>query len=140
MAHSPTTYRILVCGGRTFSDAPLLYKTLDHYRDLTHNPICLIHGGATGADTLAGQWAAARNIPCNVYPADWATHGRAAGFMRNQQMLDEAKPHLVLAFEGGRGTEDMVRRAVKAGIPTVRCENLLTPAPISATLPSGGTE
>jgi hypothetical protein len=31
-------------------------------------------------------------------------------------MLDEGKPDLVVAFPGGGGTKDMVRRAVKAGL------------------------
>jgi hypothetical protein len=48
--------------------------------------------------------------------ADWNTHGRAAGPIRNQRMLDEVKPELVVAFPGGRGTADMVRRAREAGV------------------------
>ena len=48
-------------------------------------------------------------------PADWTKHGKAAGPIRNQKMLDEC-PDLVVAFPGGKGTADMVRRAMKAGI------------------------
>ena len=51
-----------------------------------------------------------------LFPADWKVRGRAAGHIRNQQMLDEGRPHLVVAFPGGRGTADMVRRARAAGI------------------------
>jgi hypothetical protein len=36
--------------------------------------------------------------------------------LRNQRMLDEGKPDLVVAFTGGGGTKDLVRRAVKAGV------------------------
>jgi hypothetical protein len=79
----------------------------------------VIAGGASGADTLAEEWAKAQAIPCNVYHADWAKHVRAAGPMRNQQMLDEGRPTLVVAFPGGRGTADMVRRAREAGIETI---------------------
>lgn len=51
-----------------------------------------------------------------VFPRS-ATNGKAAGPIRNQRMLDEGKPDLVVAFPGGRGTADMVRRAKAAGVP-----------------------
>jgi hypothetical protein len=79
----------------------------------------LIAGGARGADTLAEEWAKAQGIQCEVYMADWEGLGRKAGPIRNQQMLDEGKPDLVIAFPGGRGTADMVRRAREAGVETV---------------------
>jgi hypothetical protein len=76
----------------------------------------IIHGGAAGADWCAGAVAELRDIPQSVFKADWKAHGRAAGPIRNQQMLDQGKPDLVLAFPGGRGTADMVRRAKAAGV------------------------
>jgi hypothetical protein len=57
-----------------------------------------------------------------VYPADWAKHGRAASPIRNQQMLDEGRPNLVVAFPGGRGTADMVRRARSAGVEVIEVD------------------
>ena len=76
------------------------------------------HPGITGgaADTLAAEWAQARAIPCRLFLADWTTHGRAAGPIRDQAMLDTGKPDLVVAFVGDRGTADMVRRAREAGV------------------------
>ena len=47
---------------------------------------------------------------------DWKKYGKKAGPLRNQQMLEEGKPDLVVAFPGGNGTADMVRRAKKANI------------------------
>ena len=43
--------------------------------------------------------------------ADWEKHGKAAGAIRNQQMLDDYHPDAVIAFPGGRGTADMIKRA-----------------------------
>lgn len=80
----------------------------------------LIHGDAKGADRLSEK--ALRNtyskFPVERYPADWNKHGKAAGPIRNQQMLDEGKPDLVIAFlaQNSRGTKDMVSRAEKAGV------------------------
>jgi hypothetical protein len=59
-------------------------------------------------------------VPEEPYPADWARDGRGAGFLRNERMLAEAKPHLVVAFPGGRGTAHMVARAEAAGVAVWR--------------------
>lgn len=109
--------RVLVCGGRDFADADLLNSELDRIHDWSlDGPITsLIHGGARGADTLAGKWAKANGVPVRVFPANWQEHGRGAGHIRNQQMLDEGKPDLVVAFPGGAGTANMIQRARKAG-------------------------
>lgn len=107
----------------------------------------VIHGGASGADHHAGQWCRGFSVPAadyvadsrdgpvieQVFPANWTdlttppviiryrrngeAYNAAAGGIRNQRMLDEGKPDLVLAFPGGKGTADMVRRARKAGVP-----------------------
>lgn len=120
--------RILVCGGRDFYDWNLLKETLDNtfWYDNTNDDFVLIEGGAIGADFLSKAWLSTvykrqyleDNIDKHLkeFPADWKTHGKAAGPIRNQQMLDEGKPDLVVAFPGGTGTADMIRRARKAGI------------------------
>lgn len=108
--------RAIVCGGRDFASGVKLF----YYLDLidAETPIdVVIHGGASGADTLAGQWAERRGKACRVVFADWDRYGRSAGPRRNQQMIDEHGPDIVIAFPGGSGTADMVRRAKTAGLP-----------------------
>ncbi len=114
---------VLVCGGRQYTDWMKEYHVLDELYNRTSFGT-LIHGGASGADAIAVEWAVSSmvrrdrfNVLVRPFPADWKTHGKAAGPKRNQRMLDEGKPDLVIAFPGGRGTADMVRRARKAGIP-----------------------
>jgi len=110
---------VLVCGGRDYDDRRRVYDTLD----VAHaaNPIVmLITGGANGADALAVDWARKEQVPFQVFNADWETLGRKAGPIRNQKMLDEGKPHIVIAFPGGRGTADMIKRAEAAGVPVAR--------------------
>lgn len=107
--------RVLVCGGRYLNDRKLVFKTLDRFHQRT--PIsCIIEGGASGADLLAAQWAEANGVRHSRYNANWTAFGRRAGPLRNQSMLDEGKPDLVVAFPGGRGTADMVARAGAAGV------------------------
>jgi hypothetical protein len=76
----------------------------------------IIHGAARGADTLAARWARRHGVPQIACPADWKTHPRAAGVLRNTSMLMEHKPHVVIAFPGGNGTADMVRKARLEGV------------------------
>jgi len=115
--------RVLVCGGRTFDDAAMLDVALASVR-----PTHIITGGATGADRLAELWAAEHAVPSTVYPAEWDLHRRAAGPIRNRWMLYDGLPDLVLAFPGGRGTADMVRRATEAGVRVVFAVELVTGA------------
>jgi hypothetical protein len=105
--------RVLVCGGRDFCDELLLNKTLS---SLQPKPTVIIHGGARGADTLADIWAYKNGIEREVYKADWYTYDRRAGPIRNSQMLKEGKPELVVAFDGGIGTADMVNKALRANV------------------------
>ena len=111
--------RVLVCGGREYDARTVLYGILDGIHRANEIDV-VISGMARGADMLAHDWAAEQGIQVNPFPADWKTHSRAAGPIRNQQMIDQGKPDLVVAFPGGTGTEDMVRRATKAGVRVVR--------------------
>lgn len=108
--------RILVCGGREYSDFATLTKTLDAAR-AKHGDIIVIHGGARGADSLAGKWADLRGVPCIGMNAAWTFYKNRAGPIRNQWMLDHAGPQAVIAFPGGTGTADMVTRAKAADLP-----------------------
>lgn len=116
--------RILVCGGRTWGYKPetdYKEKDLNKFRQGAHlvefyNPTYLISGGAKGADEVPKFLFF---YPWDVFPANWDKYGKAAGAIRNQQMLDEGQPNLVIAFPSGNGTADMIRRAKKAGIEVV---------------------
>ena len=111
--------RVLVTGGRGYDDLASVVGALNDLRE-KYGRLTVIQGGATGADNYARYWCARQpSVHMINEPADWKTHGRAAGPLRNQRMIDEHKPDIVLAFEGGRGTADMVRRATAAGV-TVR--------------------
>lgn len=79
----------------------------------------IISGMARGADSLAAEWATKFGFPLQKFPADWKKYGKAAGSIRNQQMLDEGKPDLVIAFPGGTGTRDMIKKANKAGVRVI---------------------
>lgn len=107
--------RVLVCGGRDYTDRKTLYRILDGAHK-TWGISCIIHGNARGADTLAAEWAKSRGVPDDPYPADWTRHGKAAGPIRNQEMITKGRPDIAFSFPGGKGTADMRKRLKKAGI------------------------
>lgn len=139
--------KILVCGGRgyaTFDDAyinggatpdnwaewpaeraieaGLFYGSMRRIADmfgLDPGLDVFITGGARGADRNAEIWAEQRGYPVRVYPADWDKHGKKAGPIRNQEMLDKEDPDLVVAFPGGSGTANMISKACRFGVPRV---------------------
>lgn len=111
--------RLLVCGGRTFDDRERLLTAMNAAVCGRIAEIVVIHGGARGADSLAGAIAREVGVKVLVFPADWERNGNRAGPIRNQQMLDEGKPDVVLAMPGGAGTADMVRRSKAAGVTVI---------------------
>jgi hypothetical protein len=113
----------LICGGRDYRNINQFNTVMEQITAERGGTERLIHGGATGADRLASLYAKSWGIKCTSYPANWRNLGKAAGPIRNQQMIDEGKPDLVIAFPGGRGTADMVRRAKAAGIEVVEVKD-----------------
>lgn len=106
--------KVLVCGGRDYTNYAMLANTLNALH--ARSPITLlIHGDARGADSLAHQWAMKYHIPVLPMPANWDKHGKAAGAIRNMEMLMQA-PDLVVAFKGGRGTAHMVGISKKKNV------------------------
>lgn len=122
--------RVLVCGGRDYQNEGRVGAFLDRLH--AENPISLIIEGGQrtwndetnriigGADYWAYCWAHQRGVLCRTEKADWRKLGRRAGPIRNQLMIDKYHPELVVAFPGGRGTDDMISRAEKASIEICR--------------------
>jgi hypothetical protein len=107
--------RIIVCGGRNYHNRKVVFDALDRLH-AEKGVEFVIQGIANGADYLAWQWADERGIPCGSFLAQWDKHGKAAGPIRNQEMIERGAPDGVVAFPGGSGTADMVAKAEKAGL------------------------
>lgn len=112
---------VLVCGDRNWTARLAIYRELDYLKIHSANLIKVVHGGCRGADLLAKSVAEELGMAVKEYIADWEKHGRAAGPIRNEKMLDEERPDLVLAFHSdighSLGTMDMIKRANLEGIP-----------------------
>ena len=107
--------RVIVCGGRDYQDEKHVFEVLNDL-DKHHKISIIVTGGARGADSLAQYWAHSKGIPVKTYYANWNALGKAAGPIRNQRMIDESHVDdvILVAFPGGRGTADMIRRAKAA--------------------------
>lgn len=104
--------RILVCGGRDYTDkATVDYTLSEAQRYWFATEFCIIQGGARGADALAKTWAVHRGICVLTIDANWDMHKNRAGHIRNKWMLDYGKPDCVIVFPGGSGTADMYKQA-----------------------------
>lgn len=113
--------KLLVCGGRDYSDRNKAFSKLD-YIHCQRNISVIIEGGAQGADSLARAWARSRGVICATVNAVWDKRGRGAGPQRNAAMLS-LNPDGVLAFPGGRGTANMVQQAKDAGVKVVEVKS-----------------
>jgi len=137
MTDNPTS-RLLACGGRTYSNAVMVYRTLDALH-AQHRFTDFIQGGAAGADALARDWAITHpeitrweckatwrdlshpDAVIKVRASDGVRYDAKAGIRRNTRML-EWKPDIVVSFPGGDGTADMVAQARAAGVEVMEVE------------------
>lgn len=108
--------KLIIAGGRDYQLSDADYGLLDELRlSRFVAPIEeVVSGGASGADECGEAWAKLREIPVRRFPADWKTHGKAAGPVRNKAMAQYADA--VALFPGGRGTNSMYQEALNAGI------------------------
>ena len=107
---------VIIAGGRNHLITYANRVQLDRLRedwDITS----IVHGGARGIDTQAGEWAQLSNLPVQAFPADWKRYGLSAGPLRNEEMARHVGRHGgLIAFPGGKGTADMLRTARKHGL------------------------
>lgn len=108
--------KVLVCGDRNWTDTKKVRERLSQFPPGT----VIIEGECRGADRIAARVALRLGFTVDAYPADWDTHGRAAGPIRNSRMLNQS-PDLVIAFhpdiDKSSGTADTVRKARHRRIP-----------------------
>jgi aspartate aminotransferase-like enzyme len=116
--------KILVSGSRYYKNYRKILSFLTRMKQ-KHSEVIVVEGGARGADTLARKACEKLNIKCKEYNANWEKYGRAAGPIRNQQMLDDNDDIEIVAIfheelNKSKGTKDMLKRARKANKEIVK--------------------
>lgn len=111
-------YKVIIAGGRNFSDYTLLKEKCDFYlqNKLKEGRVVIVSGHASGADALGERYARERHLSLEAHPADWNNYGHAAGPIRNTEMAETADA--LIAFWDGesRGTKNMIDTAKSKGL------------------------
>jgi len=114
---------LIVAGSRWFTNEAWFNVYMDAYVKEHGMPRKIISGKEPkGTDAMAERWALKRSVPFEGFPADWKKHGKAAGPIRNQEMAERGTHLLAFPARSGKGTQDMIRRAQKAGMPVTEIE------------------
>lgn len=123
---------VIVFGGRDFEDCQRAYSALDMLHRVNRFEI-VVHGDARGADRLGRDWALQNGVVQQPFPANWDTHRRSAGPIRNGVMRDwlvaartgykapDICGVLGVMFPGGTGTAHMASLLKVVNIPVVPC-------------------
>jgi hypothetical protein len=100
--------KVIIAGSRSITNYALLRETIERSG---YHITEVVSGTARGVDRMGERWAAEHNIPVKKFPADWSKHGKKAGFIRNQEMVNYADA-LVGIWDGqSNGMRDTMRRA-----------------------------
>lgn len=116
---------VLIAGGRDFRDSSWMRRQIEAIVVRSQgSTVRIIHGGARGADRLAGECALAAGLEVGVFGAEWDRYGKSAGYRRNERMARflvrkrQAGAHVeVVLFPGGKGTEHMRNIAKRSSLP-----------------------
>ena len=105
--------RVIIAGGREVHDYSKLLEAIDECQF----PIAtVVSGGARGADALGERYAEEMGLNLKIFRADWETHGRAAGPIRNRKMAENADALIAIWDGESRGTKNMIETAKKLGL------------------------
>lgn len=102
--------KLIIAGSRDFNDYQLLKDKLDKAKEY-FGIFEVVSGKAKGADSLGERYAKENNLPIKEFPADWDTHGKKAGYLRNEQMAQYADGCIVFWDGVSKGTQHMINLA-----------------------------
>ena len=110
-------YKVIVAGSRTFNDYLLLEKKLDKILANRLPNVEIVSGTANGADKQGELYASKNKLPIKRFPADWNTHGKKAGYLRNLEMAKYADACIVFWNGTSKGAKHMIDIANKYNLP-----------------------
>ena len=104
--------RTIIAGSRPINDYELVATAIQESEFAISEVVCDM---AHGVGLLGLQWAIIHRIPVKRFPADWNTHGKSAGFIRNAEMANYADA-LIAVTTGSPGTRNMIKLAREKGL------------------------
>lgn len=111
--------KLVIYGSRSIKSSGVLLSTMTYWivNKFGVYPSLVISGTAPGGDRIGEQWAKLHDVPVERMPADWETHGKKAGFLRNTAMAEIADGGLALWDGVSRGTAHMTSEMERLGKP-----------------------
>ena len=110
--------KVIIAGSRSFADYEKLKSVCDSIlpNQYSEPRISILSGTSSGSDSLGERYANERGYTLNRYPADWKQYGKAAGPIRNRQMVEDADAAIVFWDGQSRGTKNLIEEAKKQGL------------------------
>ena len=106
--------RLAIIGSRGFNDTKLLSDILN---PLVFQITLVVSGGANGADKMGQDWAESHGIDTLIFPADWNKHGKAAGFIRNEDIIKNCDQAIAFWDQKSNGTRHSISLCEKYNKP-----------------------
>lgn len=106
-----TKYRMIVAGGRDYSNQNVVNYYIDRVRDVCDSRglnLVIVCGMATGADTLGRNYAISNGLEVLEFPANWNRYGKSAGYIRNKEMGNIADSAIVFWDGRSKGSKLMI--------------------------------
>jgi hypothetical protein len=107
--------QLAIVGSRDFRDEKAFEERVKEFLSGYNNnelPEAVVSGGATGADTLAKNWAKKNGVKLVEYKADFNRYGKAAGPIRNALIVKDCTHVLAFPSRHGKGTQDTIKKAL----------------------------
>jgi len=109
--------RVIIAGSRDITKYEDVYEAILESRwkdDITE----IISGGARGVDRLGERFAREHGLPVQHFLANWTKFGKAAGYIRNQEMAQNADALIAVWDMKSKGTANMIEVAQAMDIQT----------------------
>ncbi len=110
--------KLIIAGCRDYNDYKFFKSILDQYlKDLDLSKIEIVHGNASGVDSMADRYANEHNIKVTKFPAYWKVFGKKAGPIRNRKMAEYGDYLIAFWDNKSRGTGNMIEEIKKLDKP-----------------------
>jgi hypothetical protein len=118
---------LAVVGSRAFTNQEVVFYFLEAYHQVFGDNLTIVSGGCpSGPDHFAELFAKQNNVPIILYPADWDIHGKAAGFIRNSDIVNRCDEVIAFWDRKSNGTRDTIRKAEKQNKEVIIVDTSLT--------------
>lgn len=110
--------KVIIAGSRSFADYEKLKSICDSIlpNQYSEPRISILSGTSSGSDSLGERYANERGYTLNIYPANWEQYGKAAGPIRNRQMVEDADAAIIFWDGQSKGTKNLIEQANKRGL------------------------